>query len=553
MTTKNNTFASILNAFMNLRFYLLLAMVLLPVIFLRAQDQTNFTQFFLNPYTLNASYAGIEGKTAMSLIYRKQWAGFSGSPAISNFSLHTPINKRVSTGLSVTSDKRGVLSNSSVLFSFAYVVPVNEHSTIRFGLSAGGAWNMVDLKKLDNVTDNAFGNLLGGHASLNGNAGASFHSKTFHFGVSIPSIFQPSYFSSDGFTVSSVKPFESVILHASNRFYFANNKHVFEPYAIYRLHSSKPSQFEFAGILHLNHTVWVGSSYKQQFGVSALGGIKTKNNLALGVAYSVANTGENQIRKPSFEVSLNFLFGVHKKGTHIYSFVDTHKEKEKKIGQHSAAAILAEKKRLEELAKKKMSAAELAKKKAEEDAAKKREAQALAEHKAQINKLVEQRKTETVKPPVKKDSVVVVHNPRFNQNIEAATEQPKQEGHPEHEQEQLARLETHADNPTEHHDQTVTHPNAERHEFVKRGNHEKELDIADYVIGGVFKSEANAKHFSDGLDNLGFDTHFGHLTERNLWYVYVLKTDDINRAREECARVRKMKLLRDAWLLTVHP
>jgi hypothetical protein len=78
------------------------------------------------------------------------------------------------------------------------------------------------------------------------------------------------------------------------------------------------------------------------------------------------------------------------------------------------------------------------------------------------------------------------------------------------------------------------------------------LDVADYVIGGVFKSDANAKHFADGLAKLGFKADYGHLTEKNLWYVYLYQTTDINQARTERDRVRKMLILRDAWLLTVH-
>jgi hypothetical protein len=116
----------------------------------------------------------------------------------------------------------------------------------------------------------------------------------------------------------------------------------------------------------------------------------------------------------------------------------------------------------------------------------------------------------------------------------------------------LQRLEAHAENPTEHHgDDPSIHPHAERHEFVKRGGHNEELEIGDYVIGGVFRSSANAKHFAEGINKMGFKAEYGHLTEKNLWYVYLMQTDDINAARAERDRVRKMKLFRDAWLLTV--
>jgi type IX secretion system PorP/SprF family membrane protein len=498
-----------------------------------AQDQANFTQFYLNPYILNSSFAGIDGKTSISFIYRKQWMNVDGGPSIANFSLHTPINTKTSTGLSVTNDSRGLLNNTSLLFSFGYNLPIEKHSFLRFGISAGAAWNMIDFKKLDGFTDQALGNLVDNHASLAGNAGISFHSKTFHIGMSMPHIFAPSFSSEDGFTVSEIKPFANSIFHASNRFYFKDNKLVFEPYLIYRLNSTIPSQVEAAGILHVNHVIWVGGSYKQDFGISGLGGIKLKNMLAIGMSYSIQNAGANEMNSPTFEISLNYLLGVHKKGTPVYSFVDTHKPKEKKKPTPSE---IAQKHKAEEEARKRKLDAE----------AKKKEAEALALHQAEIRKKEVERKNEIVKAPPK-DSVAVAHNPRFSQQMNLTVI----EGHKEHEEEQLKRLVVHAENATESHNEEG-HPHAERHEFVKAGGHVKELPVADYVVGGVFRSEANAKHFSDGLDLLGFDTHYGHLTEKNLWYVYVIKTTDINAARSERDRVRKMNILKDAWLLTVH-
>lgn len=544
MTVKNYTFVDSIIALMIQR-TLLVCLIIGSISFSSlAQDQANFTQFYVNPYVLNPSFAGIDGKTSLSLIYRRQWMNIDGGPSIANFSLHTPVTARASTGLSVSNDQRGLLNKTSLLFTFGYNIPVQEHSFFRFGISAGGAWNTIDMAKLDGFTDNALANAVDNHASLAGSAGVSFHSRFFHFGVAMPQIFAPSFVTTDGFTVSEVKPFQALVVHASNRFYFNDNKNIFEPYVVYRVNTDLPAQFEGTGILHLNHTIWVGGSYKQDFGISALGGIKLKNSLAIGGSYSLKNSGDNELNSPTFEISLNYLLGTHKKGAPVYSFVDTHKEKAKKPAKPSASQVLAEKHKQEEALKKQKEA---------EEARKKKEAEDLAKHQEEIKKRVEARKNEVVKAP---DPVVTpprdtaaAHNPRFKQEM-TSNAQP-QEGHHEHEQEQLTRLDVHASNPTEEHNE-AGHPNAERHEFVKRGNHEKELPVSDYVIGGVFKSEANAKHFSDGLDKLGFNTHYGHLTEKSLWYVYIIQTDDINKARAERDKVRKLKILRDAWLLTVH-
>lgn len=611
-----------------------------------AQDQTNFTQFYLNPYIINPSYAGIDGRTCITLIYRNQWATLPDGPKISNLSLHTPISRRLSTGLSVTNDQRGLLKTSGLSLTFAYNIPFADESYLRFGISAGGSFNTVDLKKLEGISDPELGKVLDNNSSLLGNSGLSVHVKTFHFGVAMPVIFAPAYVSKDAFSVTEIKPFQSLIFHVSNRFYFNRDTYIFEPYLTYRMNADLPPQFEVAGILHLNHILWAGGSFKQDFGISALGGIKLKNSLAIGGSYSIKKTGINELNSPTYEITLGLLLGKRKKDTEMYSFVNTQKEKKKKGTGKSASEMLAQKhaqeeqsrklqeaenkKKQEVLAAQKKQQAEAAKKQ-QESLAKQKQAEAAALAQANVQKtqvatqtaqqkaqadLVKKQQDETalkqaeaakkqkeedarklqaetakkqqeealklqaetarneqkeivrkqqeeqfrkdqeegpLKSSIRSDTMVVKHKPRFNAidpsleviNVEI-TEHTEDD-----EKERISRLTLHAKDPDEHHNED-NHPNSERHEFVKRGNHEKELEISDYVVSGVFKDEKNAKHFADGLKKLGFKAAYGHLTEKAVWYVYLNKSNDIHLARSERDRFRKMKIFRDAWLLTVH-
>lgn len=299
-----------------------------------AQDTGNFTQFFFNPYSLNPSFAGIDGRSALFAAYRKQWAGIEGSPTIYNFSFHTPLKSGLSMGINAANDKRGLLSNSGMLITLGYSVSLGEGKYIRFGLSGGGSWNTIDLSKINSLTitsDPALKNLLDQNASIIGNAGASLHLKSFHVGFAIPNLFAPSYVSEDAFTVTEVKPLQAFVAHASNRFYFANNKHVFEPYVVYRHNENLADQLEAAAVVHLNHIVWVGGSWKQEFGYSALGGFKLNNLFAIGGSYTLKNTGDNELSFPTYEIHLSLLGGASKsksknKKSHpssTYSFVHT--------------------------------------------------------------------------------------------------------------------------------------------------------------------------------------------------------------------------------------
>jgi type IX secretion system PorP/SprF family membrane protein len=547
-----------------------------------SQDISNFTQFFINPYTLNPSYAGIEGRAAFFAGYRKQWSSIDGAPTIGNFTFHSPLGSKLNLGINLTSDKRGITQVSSGMATLGYAAIIDNTTSIRFGLSAGYGFNTVDLTNASATitSDPALMNMLSKNSFLIGNAGVSFHKSTFHGGVTLPNIFQPVYLSKDAFNVTALKPFQSVIVHASNRFYFNKDQNVFEPYLIYRLNNGLPSQIEAAAVVHLQHAMWVGASYKQQFGISGLLGFKIQNQFAAGFSYTIKNSGANQIPSPSYEVQLGYVVGAKRKDANAYSFVDTHKEK---IKRKTAAEIAAEKKKQQQILDKKIADDRkkheelLAKQKAAQDAKNQTAKNTVPPKttptttttppvttttpaltttvtpKTETPKKVEQPKeTSFVQVPVKKDTAR--GGPRMKQHVDVIAEQQKPAPDAQHleEQEKIKRLETHADNPTEEHQNEQVHPHAERHEFVKKGSHHEEMDYGDYVIVGVFKGRPNAEHFSTGLNKMQFTSDFGFLTEKNIWYVYIAQTDNIDDAKAERDKYRKLRIFRDAWLLTVH-
>ncbi len=555
-----------------------------------AQNTHNFTQFYFNPALLNPSYTGTDGRLAAYVSYRKQWVGIEGAPTVSNFSLQTALASRASFGLNANNDKNGVISTSGFLLTGAYAIPVSDKNYFRFGISIGAASNKVDINNLKfaSAGDPVQTSLLANNFQLAGNVGFSFHTPTFHAGLSVPNIFDPAYLSSESFSVSKVNPFGTIIAHASNRFYFAKDKNLIEPYLIYRYNQVGPGQLEFAMVMHLQELVWVGGSFKQNYGISALAGLKLKGQTAIGYSYSIKNTGTNQLAAPSHEIHLGLLLGPKQKKAHAYSFVDAAKEKirktpqqlaaEKKKAADELARKKAEEKQKQDLAakKKEEEAAALAQAKADElkkaeEARKKEEAKRQEEAAAlaradELRKANEQKKKEEVKPkepevakvePVKVDSSArrpATHNggPRLKVSTDILSGQAEIDSIHAAEQSHLARLETHADNPTEEHNETH-HPNAERHEFVKQGVHHAELELGDYVIAGVFKMEANAKKYSDGLLKLGFkDSDYGYLTNKDLWYVHIAESNDLNVIKQHRDKFRKMKIFREAWLLTVH-
>lgn len=567
---------------------------------LHGQESAHFAQFYFNPSSLNPSFTGIDGQAAAFLSYRKQWVGIEGSPAVSHFSFQAPNPKRLAIGLNFNQDKRGVIGTSSFLLTTAYNIPLNKQAYMRFGFSLGAGFFRTDIDALkfgSQSTDPILSGLLQNDIQFLGNSGISIHTKTFHFGLAIPHLFRANYLSSTPFSVGSFKPFDQLILHGSYRYYIQKGRFLFEPYVNYRLNAVVPSQLEVATILHLQNLVWFGASYKQDFGISGMAGYKFSPTVALGYAYTIKNTGLNELASPSHEVQLGFLFGTRHRNIPVYSFVNSEKPKFKgrpvnQIAQKKKSPTPIPVAKAKPVVKNTPSKAVVAKPK-----------------EAPVNEpVVATQKPLPAKPlqpvvePVVKKEITVPQKPvvdesqaasRLRQqtqevpatderdrpnNLQAGTPRLKEkidglddeeeEGEDASllhgtnhltdslqevdERERLDRLEEHKQNPMEVHLGEAPHEG--RYERVQRGVHSEEMNLGDYVVIGVFKTEANAKKWADGLKSMGFlDIDYGYLTNKSTWYVHFAGTDTMNEAEVLKEKYRKIKLFRDAWVLTVHP
>lgn len=450
-----------------------------------AQDNSDFAQFFVNPASLNPSNTGIDGQPAVYLGFRRQWAGVPDGPTLGQVSLQGVLKKKLTGGLTISSNKRGLLSTSAVLFTGGYHIMVAEDKMIRFGLSVGSAFNRVDAAGIVNANpdDPALTLAVKNNLFVQGNFGVSYHTKSFHAGLALPQLFQPAYSSTESFSVTSISPFQSVVLHASNRFYFNRNKSVFEPFLIYRVNQSTPSQFELATIVHLENKLWFGAGFRQGLGASAMAGVKLNKTATLGYSFTTGLSKESQIVRPTHEIQIALLLGKRNKDAvpvEVYSFVNTDIQKKKKTKEQLAAERKARQ-------------------------------EALARKYQQTNVHTEPHKAEPKKEVVQPKADSVVTAP------------------------------------------VVTEPvKPERHEFVARARNKNDLDAGTYVIVGAFRSEANARKFSNELLDMEYEgAAYGFITARNLWYVYMGSSKDVNEARGLRDKARQEHNFKDAWILTV--
>ncbi len=285
----------------NKYFYLFLTVLLTNA--LSAQQTALFNQFFVNPYLYNPSYAGKGNITRVQFLHRRQWAGVEGAPVTSALSFQLPVNNKVSLGLNVISDKRGILATNSGLFTFGYTLQMGSEQSVRIGLSLGAESNIADA---GNSNDPAV--LNSNKTGVQANYGISYHLKSFHIGVALPRLLQSKAPSVNEFGNLKFSPTNNFIINTGYRFEFPGGKVAFEPNLIYRRNDNLFSQVEAVGTVHINNLFWFGGSYRQDYGPAAFIGIKVKERITFGYAYEIPSSSTTGPGSPTHELLLSIGF-----------------------------------------------------------------------------------------------------------------------------------------------------------------------------------------------------------------------------------------------------
>src|SRR5688572_209801 len=117
--------------------FLLLLICVGSVVCANAQVDPLYAQYLNNPLLINPAYSGLNNNLNASVSFRKQWAGFEGSPTTFNANAHTSLfDNRMGVGLIVMKDQVGANSNTEVHATYAYRLDLGE-KYFSFGLQAG--------------------------------------------------------------------------------------------------------------------------------------------------------------------------------------------------------------------------------------------------------------------------------------------------------------------------------------------------------------------------------------------------------------------------------
>lgn len=272
-----------------------------------------FIHHATNSYLYNPAFAGSENYPILFTTHRQQWVGVEGAPVSSNLSFHMPtgLANPISLGADITSDKIGILNNTVIRATFAYLLPLGakrEHF-IRFGLSSGIGMQQFNLTDVDISDDYFLQNTLRKKTFYDGRFGFQYHIKNLNLGFALPHIFSNPLLSPNGFNTIETDPLSRFITSANYRFNLsATESLIFEPTLLYHISTELENQLEAFGVLHIRDALWVGGGYQQHTGIAGIMGFKMKN-IKAGYGYGTGSSGINGISSGTHEVQLAIILG----------------------------------------------------------------------------------------------------------------------------------------------------------------------------------------------------------------------------------------------------
>lgn len=267
-----------------------------------AQDVPIYNQYFMNPYVYNPAFVGHNEHPMIFLSHRRQWIGIEGAPVSSSVSFHSELKKNVAIGAHLYTEKRGLLTSSTAELALGYKLKLGQKNFVQFGLAAGAGSNNIDLTEAPagaTITED-----LDNSIYLDGRFGVKVQLGHLNLGFSLPTLFERDYVHDNSGELST-DPLSKYIAMASYRFVVSEDNFAFEPHLLYRTLGGEFTQIEGGGVFYIKN-LWVGGSYRMDYGATGLLGINIKDKLAIGYAYEMATAVVSGFTDGSHELSISF-------------------------------------------------------------------------------------------------------------------------------------------------------------------------------------------------------------------------------------------------------
>ncbi len=298
---------------------------------LRAQQFPLYSQYMMNGFLLNPSYAGSDYYTTFGLTVREQWVNLPHAPRTYAASFQTRLlndsyitrettvrrkisrptkGGRVGLGGYLFSDHNGIMHRTGLQMGYAYHLPLLGDRQLSFGLSLSAYQYFTDINGAlmpQGVHDELLNNYQQVVYIPDANFGVSFISRRIYGGFAMTNLFRGSLMIGNGENRRS--ELGHYFLTGGIRFFPANDW-TLEPSVMIRSSDMlfRSVQADLTGRVYYKDDYWLGLSYRTGDAVILLAGLKA-DRFYLGYALDFTLSEIRSHTSGTHELTLTARFG----------------------------------------------------------------------------------------------------------------------------------------------------------------------------------------------------------------------------------------------------
>jgi type IX secretion system PorP/SprF family membrane protein len=310
------------------------------MLFVKAQQRPQYTQYVFNNYLLNPAVTGIENYTDVKLGYRSQWTGLEGAPVTSYFSINAPIGtnfvqgdasafptsggdypqSRLYTqdyrasephhgiGFTVVSDKAGPIAQTNLNATYAYHLGITSKLNLAVGVAAGVSHINLNtsLITLENPNDPTINNLNASQWKPDIGVGIWAYSSNYYVGVSAQQILPQNLYITTGNAANQSKTVPHFFLTGGYKVFLSDDISLL-PSALLKIIQPVPTTFDINLKMSFRDRFWFGGSYRKDDSYAVLAGFNLSSFVNVGYSYDITTSALRTVSNGTHEIVIGIL------------------------------------------------------------------------------------------------------------------------------------------------------------------------------------------------------------------------------------------------------
>ncbi len=278
-----------------------------------AQSTVEFTQYVLNPMSINPAYAGGQDALNVSLFYGKQWAGIEGSPKNMTFSADAPFaNHKLGLGIMLTNERFGVSKQNEISTNYAFRI-LSPRSALSFGL---GARVMLTNSKYSDLIaldpgDEIYLQDSKTYALANFSFGVHYSVKDFYVGFSIPQLLNYNFdIDEDKYLYKYDFKKYRYLLNTGFKLKAGNSLSIV-PSLLLQYSSFNATNnliYDVNSLLNYKDIFSLGGSYHNDRSFATLFQVKPNKQLSFAYSFTFETGRLNRYTRASHQIMLKYIF-----------------------------------------------------------------------------------------------------------------------------------------------------------------------------------------------------------------------------------------------------